>query len=391
MIKTERIEKLQESLRGANMSGALLSNSRDVFYYTGTAQPSCLFVSPQDYLLFVRAGIDFARKEVTLPQEKIREERSLEKVLQEVSARLEKTGTIGTELDLIPARNFLELRRIFRGLEITDISPMVLKQRGTKDLSEIAAIKRACAVIHKGHERVLTVLRKGITELELAAAVEDAHRLGGHEGVFFIRQPDFFMGRGPLASGRNLYQNSGVVYTITGTGLSASVPAGPSRREIKKGDLVVVDIPVHSEGYHADQTRTYVLGKATKEAGTLFSSLKEIADRLIGSIRPGMRCSDVYQMALSLAEKLGVGKQFMNFGGGQKSKIIGHGIGIELNEPPILSALERLEIPENCVIALDMHLMDEKHGVVKLEDMVLSGEKKNELLTITPRELFEIE
>jgi len=391
MIKTERIERLQESLRGANISGVVLFNSRDVFYYTGTAQPSCLFVSPQDYLLFVRAGIDFARKEVTLPQGKIREERSLEKVLQGVSARLEKTGTIGTELDLIPARNFLELRRILRGFKITDISPMVLEQRGTKDLSEIAAVKRACAIIHKGHERVLTVLRKGITELELAAAVEDAHRLGGHEGLFFIRQPDFFMGRGPLASGQNLYQNSGLVYTISGTGLSASVPAGPSRKEIKKGDLVVVDIPVHVEGYHADQTRTYVLGKPTEEVGALFSSLKEIADHLIGSIRAGMRCSDIYQIALSLAEKLGVGKQFMNFGQGQKSKIIGHGVGIELNEPPILSASESLEISENCVIALDMHLMDEKHGVVKLEDMVLIGERKNDLLTITPRELFEIE
>jgi Xaa-Pro aminopeptidase len=71
-----------------------------------------------------------------------------------------------------------------------------------------------------------------MTELELAAAVENAHRLAGHEGIFFIRQPDFFMSRGPITSGPNLFKISGVVYTITGVGLSSSVPAGPSQRKM---------------------------------------------------------------------------------------------------------------------------------------------------------------
>ena len=61
-------------------------------------------------------------------------------------------------------------------------------------------------------------MKEGVTELELAAAVENAHRLAGHEGIFFIRQPDFFMSRGPISSGSNLFKISGVVYTITGVG-----------------------------------------------------------------------------------------------------------------------------------------------------------------------------
>jgi Xaa-Pro aminopeptidase len=70
--------------------------------------------------------------------------------------------------------------------------------------------------------------------------------------------------------------------------------------------------------------------------------------------------------------------------------MIGHGVGLEVNEPPILSSYDLSEIPENCVLALDMHMMDEKAGVVKLEDMVLIG-KKNQFLTRSPRKLFEIE
>ena len=378
-------------VRTSDLSGVLLFYSRDVFYYTGTAQPSYFFVSPQDYRLFVRSGFSFAYREAQVEKEKIREERKLENIFEEISPLLRKERKIGVELDVLPANRFLELRRIFDAFEMVDISPLILNQRKRKDASEIEALKKACKAIHKGHEKVLSALKEGITELELAAAVEDAHRLAGHEGTFFVRQPDFFMSRGPLASGPNLYQISGMVYSITGIGLSPALPLGPSRRKIKEGDLVVVDIPVVVEGYHADQTRTYIVGKAKGETKKLFQSLKEIADHLINNIRPGMKCSDIYKMALKKAEELQVDKQFLNFGNGQKSNMVGHGVGLEVNELPTLANYDHSEISDGFVLTLEMHMMDEKFGVVKLEDMICIGEKKNDLLTITARELFEVE
>jgi Xaa-Pro aminopeptidase len=241
-----------------------------------------------------------------------------------------------------------------------------------------------------GHRAVLSTLREGITELELAAAVENAHRLAGHEGIFFIRQPDFFMGRGPLSSGENLFRISGVVYTITGVGLSPSVPAGPSRRRISRGDQVIVDIPTLVNGYHADQTRTYVLGKANERIKTMYENLQQIADYLIETIKPGMKCSEIYRMTLEKAKELNVTDAFLNFGRGKKGSLIGHGIGLELNEPPVLSGHNHSEVSEGYVIALDMHMMDEDVGVVKLEDTILVNQKANELLTKSPRQLFEI-
>lgn len=386
----KRIKTLQEMIKSNDLSGVLLFYSRDVFYYTGTSQPSYFFVSPQHYCLFVRAGSDFALREAQIGKENIKEERHLENIFKEILPMIGRGRKIGTELDVLPVNRFLELRKIFKGFKIVDISPLILNQRKKKDAFEIKAIKKACTTIHKGHERVLSVLKEGMTELELAAAVEDAHRLAGHEGIFFIRQPDFFMGRGPLASGPNLYQTSGMVYSITGIGLSASVPLGPSRRKIRRGDLIVVDIPVLVEGYHADETRTYVLGEAKDGSKKLFQSLKEIANYLINHITPGMKCSEIYKMAVKKAEELHVDKPFLNFGNGRKSKIIGHGVGLEINEPPILSDYDHSIISDGFVLALDMHMMDEKLGVVKLEDMILIGEK-NKLLTKTPRELFEIE
>jgi len=385
-----RVKILQQKIRELELFGALLFYSRDVLYYTGTAQPSYLVVLPQEYFLFVRSGFEFAVNDVFIPREKIREERKLENVYRKVFPKSPANKKIGIELDILTAEQFSKFKLIFFGYEFVNISPMVLEQRKRKDASEIEKIKEACEAMDMGHKAVLSTLKEGCTELELAAAVENAHRLAGHEGIFFIRQPDFFMSRGPISSGPNLFKISGAVYTITGVGLSPSVPAGPSRRSISEGDLVIVDIPTLVDGYHADQTRSYILGKANKQIETMYSHLKEIADYLIQAIKPGLKCSEIDKMAIEKSKELKVTDTFLNFGKGRKSRMIGHGIGLELNEPPILSLYDDSEVSDGYVVALDMHMMDENVGVVKLEDMILITDNGNKILTRSPRDLFEL-
>lgn len=391
MNSQDRIRLLQSKIEELGLCGALLCYSRNILYYTGTAQPSYLVILPDDYVLFVRSGIEFALADVFIRKEKVREERRLSNIFKEFFfGRDLKTKRIGTELDILTVEQFKEMAKIFEGYEFVNISAPVLEQRKTKDPAEIEKIKKACNAIDRGHEAVLSTLKDGVTELELAAAVENAHRLAGHEGIFFIRQPDFFMSRGPISSGSNLFKISGVVYTITGVGLSSSVPAGPSLRTISKGEPVIVDIPTLVDGYHADQTRTYCLGKASREITAMYGDLKAIADHLIDWMKPGMKCSEIYGAAVTKAKELGRADHFQNFGKGKKSRLIGHGIGLELNEPPVPSEYDQTQIGENYVIALDMHMMDEAAGVVKLEDMILIKEHGNEILTKSPRQLFEV-
>ena len=391
MNQENRIATLQKRMREHGLDGVLLFYSRDILYYTGTAQPLYLVILPDDYFLFVRSGIEFALEDVFIDKKKVRAERRLGNIFKEVfSGRESGSKRIGAELDILTVDQFAEMKKAFAGYEFVNASPIILEQRKKKDPSEIEKIRKACDVIHKGHEAVLSTLKEGMTELELAAAVENAHRLAGHEGIFFIRQPDFFMSRGPISSGSNLFRISGVVYTITGVGLSSSVPAGPSLRRILKGEPVIVDIPVLVEGYHADQTRTYCLGKAPAEIKSIYNDLQVIADHLIGYIKPGMKCSEIYRAAVEKANEIGRSEHFQNFGKGKKSRLIGHGIGIELNEPPVPSEYDHSEVGEHYVIALDMHMMDEAAGVVKLEDMILIGPERNEVLTKSPRELFEV-
>lgn len=389
MIGETRMARLQEALATQGMDSALLIYSRDIFYYTGTAQPSLLAVTPQDYRLFVKSGFDFARREAFIDPQKLIEERRLETVYEHFFAAL-SPGCLATELDIMTVKQARQFEKLFQGFEMVDLSPTILLQRGQKDSQEVENIRRASAAVHAGHEAVLANLREGISELELAACVENAHRLAGHEGDFFFRVPDFFMSRGPISSGPNLGRFSGVVYSVTGVGLSAAMPVGPSRRIIQKGDLVVIDIPSMIQGYHTDQSRTYCLGPAPEEIKVLYASLKAVADDTITKIRPGVKCSDIYHGAVTKAEQLGIGDAFLSFGNGKRSILIGHGIGLEVNEPPIISSYNHQTIRQGAVMALEMHAVRKGRGVIKLEDTLCVGPEGNELLTITPRDLIEV-
>ncbi|KJS13640.1 MAG: hypothetical protein VR67_03290 [Peptococcaceae bacterium BRH_c8a] len=387
--KTARLKKFQIRLRELGIDSAILIHSRDVFYYCGTAQPSILLVTPNDYYLIVRRALDFVLSEIWIDPNKVIASGSFNEALAKLQELGVKKGKLGLETDIIPAELFFKINQIFADYTPVGISEEILIQRMTKDEEEIELIKTASNIMKAGHLRIFDVLSEGITELELAAEIECAHRKGGHEGVLSMRNFDFYISRGPLSSGENLFRVSGFSNTITGIGLSPAIPAGPSLRKIRKGDTVIVDIPTCYQGYHCDETRTYVLGEPAAEVRSLFNSLREISDNVLLSLKEGVKCSDLFNIAYTSACHLGVSDYFLGLSP-KKGNFIGHGIGLDANEPPILFAKSNFELRKNFVITIEIHLTHPKHGAVKLEDMVLIKENGHEVLSVTERELFVI-
>jgi len=391
MPGAERIHYLQDILKDNGLAGAVLFHSRDVYYYTNTAQPSYLVISPDEYMLFVRRGHDIALREAWLDAGQIATERNLEKIIQTMFHGPGLSGEkIGTELDLLTIPQARALNQALYGRKLTDISPHILRQRMIKDDSEVNSIRKACSAIHSGHLAAVSALRPGLTELELAAAVENAQRIAGHEGCVFLRSTDFVMSRGPVASGVNLRCTSGTVYTLAGSGLSCAVPTGPSRRIIEPFDLVLIDIPTCVEGYHADQSRMYSVGRPTSRAKGLFEKLRELADHIIQSMRPGIAIRDLVHDAFSEAGRIDLKDSFMMFDNGSRAHFIGHGVGLEINEPPLLSATSDVVLSPGMTIALELHLMEPDAYTLKLEDTLHITETGVEILTLSPRLLTEI-
>ncbi len=389
MALATRREKFAERLATRGLDGALLCHSRDVFYLAGTAQPAMLGVFRGAWHLFVRSGMGFVLRETDLDETAIVRERDPGTALLQL---LGDAGSVrmGTELDLLTAREYLRLVEVAPGVTWNDISPDIMALRAIKEDGEVAAVERAAAALHQGHVAA-AAWRPGMTELDASALVEDAHRRAGHEGTYFLRQRDFDMGRGPLASGPNIGRISGVVFTVSGVGLSPAVPAGASRREMQEGDLVVVDIPTCVDGYHADQTRTYALGRASDVARALHDGLRGVADRLIADLRPGMTAGGAYEIATAQAERVGIGDGFLAFPDGVRAHFIGHGVGLEANETPFLIGGSQAPLAAGMVLAIELHACDGPSGtLVKLEDMVLLEEDGARILNLSPRELTVI-
>ncbi|MFZ2447571.1 MAG: Xaa-Pro peptidase family protein [Syntrophobacteraceae bacterium] len=391
MSGAQRIRRLQDVIAQRKLAGAILFYSRDVFYYTGTAQPAYLAIRPDEARLFVRRGYETALRESWFEESAIADERSLDVVVRTMfTGPASPGGKIGTELDVLTIPQARALNSALRGRGLFDISPDILGQRMKKEDGEVESTRKACAAVHAGHLAVMSALRPGISELELAASVENAHRLAGHEGCFFLRSTDFVMSRGPLASGDNLRLTSGTLFTLTGGGLGSAVPTGPTRRVIREGDLVLVDIPTCVEGYHADQSRTYSTGKASGRAVELFQRLREVADFLIGNIGPGTSCKEMYGLAFRKAEALGLKDSFMRFDNGATAHFIGHGTGLEINEPPLISARSNVVLTEKMTLALELHVMEPGGYTMKLEDTLLVSNTGAEILTPSPRELIQV-
>ncbi len=383
----ERIRQLQEVLRERRLAGTLLFYSRDILYFTGTAQPAYFVVMPNDYRLFVRRGYEFARTECGLEAERVIPESSAASVCQQMFPGAGVGEKVGTELDLLTVAQASGVKRALNERELVDISSDILSQRMIKDADEVQSVAKACVAMHAGHLALVEGARAGMSELELAAMIENAHRLAGHEGTFFMRTPDFVMSRGPFASGPNLRRTSGVAYTITGTGLSSAVPAGPSRRIAERGDLLLVDIPTCVEGYHADQSRSYALEVFPERAEDLFARLRAVADHVIARLSCGMNTGELFALAEERAAELGLGEAFLGFDTQARAHFVGHGVGLELNEPPLLMRKGRAVLHAGMVLAIEMHVMEAAGHTIKLEDTVHLTPKGAEILTLSPREL----
>jgi Xaa-Pro dipeptidase len=374
---TGRIERFEAAVADAGLAGALVMHPVSVYYLAGTGQPCNLLVRPgEEPILFARRYIERVRAATDV--ERVVEGAGFSAIAREAQI----AGPLGMELDVLPAAL---VERAKRGWpEIADCSGLLWELRAVKDAGEVAAMRESVKLFDALHAAMLEHLRPGITELELAAELERGLRRAGHEGVIFQRRWDAKMAiEGALASGENLAEMSRGPFTITGTGISEAFPMGASRREIRRGDLVAVDLGLNRAGYHGDMARTYAVEELPDGIAELAGKCRELQDVAFGAIRPGVTAESVYDAAREAAERLGVADVFQ--GGGP---YIGHAIGLELDEPPVLGPRDATTLREGMVLAVEPKLISRAFGAVNIEDDVVVTADGCERLGDLERALF---
>jgi len=368
------------------IDAAIFLYSRDLLYYAGVSVPSILLVTPHTARLYVRRALGIARQDSTVHD--IVPEGSLQAVARQIRAEKLHRSRIGLELDVIPAELFFKIRDELPSAHFVNISPLVISQRMVKDAQELQFVRVSAAMIDKAQERARQIIREGMNEIEMAAEVEAELRRNRHEGILVNRRFDTYAMYGMIGSGRPLARFSGFANVATGIGLSRAMRISASDRIMKRGDLIMIDITGSYQGYITDVTRPYVIGKASTRQAEVFEALCAVEDEILGSIRPGVPVADIYSIGVEAANKTEYGRFFMGYE--ERGRFVGHGLGLELDEPPIIGPDDPTILSENMTLAVEINTIIPDFGAIKVEDTFIVNSDGIELLSNTERRLFEV-
>jgi Xaa-Pro aminopeptidase len=231
-------------------------------------------------------------------------------------------------------------------------------------------------------------LRAGLRELEFSAEIEREIRLAGNEGVPRLRAfgSELFLGLAVAGTGASDpgYFDGPVV----GRGLSAAYPQGASVRVIGANEPVIIDFTGVFGGYVVDMTRTAVCGTLAPHLERAFEVARAIQDELARNLKPGVPCAELWEHARAMAEHAGLGDQFMGPPGDQ-ARFVGHGVGLELDELPLLAPGYKAELRANQTVAIEPKFVFAGEGAVGIENSFVVTPVGGEKLTgATPDELM---
>lgn len=374
-----RINLLQYALRKNRMDAAFIIQRADLYYFSGTAQDATLFV-PAEGIPVLLARRSFERAREDSPIERVVPVSSLHEFRRTIiSSRLEKLSELGMELDVIPVNVYRQYESLFPGVQIKDVSPLIRQTRMIKSAYELGLIRRAAAMNDSMFESVSKVLKEGMREIELAAELESFYRRHGHQGLVRVRSFNNEVFYGHIMSGENLAVPSCSVGPTGGPGPSASMPQGVGLKKIKAEEPIQIDYVGIVEGYMVDQARTFFIGSVPDEYLQVHSLALQIQEAIVGEGKPGSSAETLYDMAVEMASSVGAAASFMGYP--TPVPFVGHGVGLELDELPVLGRKSNAILEEGMVIALEPKFILPGKGLAGIENTFAVCESGLEKLT----------
>ncbi len=242
-------------------------------------------------------------------------------------------------------------------VRLKSLAGLVERQRVIKEPEEIALIRSAVRLGSSLFNRALKVLRPGVTEAEVAGEIGYAARRAGAQGMSFE--------------------------TIVAGGRRSALPHGvASPQPIPNKGFVVLDFGVILGGYCSDMTRTVHMGRAPEKAREMYQVVREAQEQAVGAVRPGVKAGEVDRAARRVMQRAGLGRYFTHS--------TGHGVGLEIHEPPRLGRGQDEVLEPGMVVTIEPGAYVAGRGGVRIEDVVVVTGKGCEILTPTTKELIEL-
>jgi Xaa-Pro dipeptidase len=360
----KRIEGLKRLMTNSNIDFGIVFQNVDKFYFTGTIQKGMLVV-PLDGepLFFIEKSIERARMESPLHIAPIKSDK-------EIYAALHRKGLLGgiagLELDVLPVSIFERLKRILRFDRYSDLAPLIKNLRTIKSPFELTQIRKSGRIMSRVFEAAKQVVREGAREIDIEATLVGEGRRLGHQGFLRMRGINQEMTTMTVQSGFTGAMVSCADVPIAGAGLTPAIPQGSSLKKVERGIPVTIDYGGGYNGYVTDETRVFVVGELAERFQRPYECAREIIEDAMTYAREGIDCTDVFERAYGIAEKAGLQDYFMGSGDGQVS-FVGHGLGLEINELPVITARHRRVLEEGMVFAFEPKFVLPAQGAIGIE------------------------
>lgn len=272
--------------------------------------------------------------------------------------RNSRLSRIGIEAEHLTVAQRSRLAGVLRlPFRLREAPPLVERLRMIKDADEIALMRAAAACGARLFEQALKVIHPGIKETEVAGEMEYAARREGADEMSFP--------------------------TIIASGKRSALPHGrASTVEVPRSGFVVCDFGVILAGYCSDRTRTVHVGRPNVKARKVYSAVRDAQQAAIETVKPGIHAAEVDQAARKVLKKAGLAKYFTHS--------TGHGVGLEIHEPPRVAAGQAEVLRPGMVITIEPGAYIPDVCGVRIEDMVLLTESGREVLAPSSTELITI-
>lgn len=379
-----RKSKIQESLRMTKADAILINDNANLFYTSGRVFSGYTYIPARGEIYF------FVRRPVGLKGDNVIYIRKPE----DIPSEMQKHGIplpekLLLEDDSLTYNERLRLSAIFPNAAISNGTPLIRNVRTLKTPYELKLIRESGTKHAMMYHRIPMTFKEGMSDTEFSIELERLARLHGSLGIFRIFGSSMEIYMGSLIAGDNADVPSPYDFAMGGAGNSTSLPVGSSGMLIRPGMTVMVDMGGNFTGYMSDMTRVFSLGEIPELALNAHQVALNIEKTIAEKAKPGVAAKDLYNLAVEMAEQAGLSEYFM--GHRQQAGFIGHGIGIEINERPVLAPRSKDILQENMVFALEPKFVIPHVGAVGVENTFIVTQNRVEKVTNCTEEIVSLD
>lgn len=376
-------DRMQQAMQKMNADGCLLSVDVNLYYATGR------IYSGYFYLPVEGAPWFFVKRPNGLTGDHVEYIRKPEQMAELFALNgLKMPKKLLLEADELTYNDYVRLQNVFHPEETANATALMRKLRQIKTPHEIEMFHISAERHAKTYAEIPECFRPGMTDLEFQYEIEKRMRKNGSIGLFraFGANMDIFMGS--ILAGENAEIPSPFDFALGGGGMDASCPLGANGTVLNEGTAIMVDMAGNYTAYMTDMTRVFSVGKLTDLAYRAHQTALLIESEIENIARPGTPCAELYNIAAKITESEGLNPYFM--GTRQQAKFVGHGIGIQINELPVLTPRSKEVLEPNMVFALEPKYVIPGVGAVGIENSFLVTDNGLEKLTRFEEEIIQL-